>query len=144
VHQVGLDHRGHREPLEASVGPDEARDEGRGGRAQDDGRRVQLFQVTSLAEHRHPVAEAHGLLDVVRHEEHRRADLALQAQELVLQLRAHDGVDRAERLVHEQHGRVDRERARHAHPLPLAAGELVRVAGAVLVGVQADQVQQLA
>ena len=48
--------------------------------------------------------------------------------QLLLQLAADDRVDRAERLVHQQHGRVGRERAGHPDPLLLPARELVRVA----------------
>ena len=49
-------------------------------------------------------------------------------QELVLQLGAHDRVDRAERLVHQQHRRVGGEGAGHPDALLLAAAELRRVA----------------
>ena len=44
------------------------------------------------------------------------------------QLGADLGVQRAERLVEQQHLRLDRERAGERHPLALAAGELRRVA----------------
>ena len=47
-------------------------------------------------------------------------------RDLVLQRRAHDRVDRAERLVHQQHVRLGRERARDADALRFAAGELAR------------------
>ncbi len=47
---------------------------------------------------------------------------------LLLQLGAHDRVDGAERLVHEQDVGVDREPARNADALLLAARELARVA----------------
>ena len=36
-------------------------------------------------------------------------------------------IERAERLVHEQRGRIDRERAREPDALLHAAGELVRI-----------------
>jgi hypothetical protein len=48
-------------------------------------------------------------------------DLALQREELVLQLRPHDGIDGRVRLVHEQHRRIGGQRASHAHPLLLPA-----------------------
>ena len=70
-------------------------------------------------------------------------DLGLQAQELVLQPLAVDRVDRAERLVHQQHRRVGGERAGHADALALAARELGRVALAHLAGVERDQLEQL-
>ena len=81
-----------------------------------------------VGEDRDPVAHLHRLVDVVGDEHDGLAELLLQPQELVLQPHPDHRVDRAERLVHQQHRRVRRERARHADPLPLAAGELVRVA----------------
>ena len=54
--------------------------------------------------------------------------LALQPDQLFLQLRAHDGVDRAEGLVHQQDVRVGREAACDSHTLLLTARELTRVA----------------
>ena len=69
--------------------------------------------------------------------------LALEPQELVLQPVADDRVDGAERLVHQQHRRVGGQRPGHADPLPLTAGELVRVAVGVRRRVEADQVEQL-
>ena len=79
----------------------------------------------------------------MRDEDDRLADLALQAQELVLQPLAVDRVDRAERLVHQHQRRVDRERARDADALALAAGELRRVAVARLGRVERDELEQL-
>ena len=98
------------------------------GRAEHRGRRVVLLELAALGEDRDPVAHPHRLVDVVGDEHDRLAQLALQPQELVLQPVADDRVDRAERLVHQQHRRVGGERAGHADPLALAAGELVRVA----------------
>ena len=70
------------------------------------------------------------------------ADLLLQAEELVLQPRADDRVDRAERLVHQHQRRVRRERAREADALALAAGELRREP--LRVGrVEPDELEQL-
>ena len=63
--------------------------------------------------------------------------------ELLLQARARDRVERAERLVHQHHRRVGRERAREADALALAAGELRGVALAVVALGQADEVEQL-
>ena len=71
------------------------------------------------------------------------AELALEPEELVLQPHPDHRVDRAERLVHEQHRRVRGQRPGHADPLPLTAGELVRVAVAVRRRVQADELEQL-
>ena len=104
---------------------------------------VVLRQPAAGGEHRDPVAHLHGLVDVVRDQQHRLAQLALEAQELVLQPAADHRVDRAERLVHQQHGRVGGERAGDADALPLATGELVREAVGEHVRVEPDQLHQL-
>ena len=52
---------------------------------------------------------------------HLRAARAWMRAELPLQLAPRDRIERAERLVHQQHRRIDRERTRHADALPLAA-----------------------
>ena len=114
------------QPLQASVGADEVRDEVRRRSAQHDCGRVVLREQPALGHDRDAVAELHGLLDVVRDEHDRLLHLDLQPQELVLQAVAGDRVDRAERLVHEQHGRVGAERAGDADALLLSAGQLAR------------------
>ena len=70
------------------------------------------------------VAEIDRLLEVVRDEQHGRVPLGGDAQHLVLQRLARHGVERAERLVHQQHGRVLRQAARDLQPLLHAAREL--------------------
>ena len=64
-------------------------------------------------------------------------------EQLVLQALPGDRVDRAERLVHQDHRRVGGQAAGHADALLLATGELARVAVAVAARVEADQVEQL-
>ena len=100
--------------------------------------------LSARREDRDPVAHPDGLVDVVGDQHHGLAEVALETEELVLEPDPHDGVDRPERLVHEQHRRVRRERAGHPDPLTLAARELVRVAVGVRRGVEADQLEQLA
>ena len=80
------------------------------GCVEDRRRRVVLREPTALAQDRDPVADLDRLVDVVRDEDDRLAHLVLQAEELVLQSRAHDRVDRAERLVHQHQRRVRGER----------------------------------
>ncbi len=72
--------------------------------------------------------EPHRLLDVVGHEHHGLAQFLLESQELALQAGPGDRVDGPERLVHQQHRRVGRQRSRHAGPLALTARQLGRVA----------------
>ena len=132
------------EPLEPAVGAHEVGDEVVGRRPEDRRRGVVLLEVTALPQHRDPVAEPHGLLDVVGHEDDGLVQLGLQPQELALQPLARDRVDGAERLVHEQHRRVGGQGPCDPDPLALAAGELVRVARGVRRWVEADQLEQLA
>ena len=66
----------------------------------------------------------------------------LQVLEQVEDLRLHRDVERRDRLVADDQLRVDRERARDADALALAAGELVREA-VVVLGVEADDLEQL-
>ena len=57
------------------------------------------------------------------------------------QLGPYPRVERAERLVEEEHLRLGRERAREAHALALTAGELRRIA--VAEALELHEVQQL-
>ena len=77
---------------------------------------------------RDAVGDLHRLLLVVGDEHGRDVDLVVQAPQPRAQLGAHLGVERAERLVEQQHARLDRQRAGERHALALAAGELRRVA----------------
>ena len=75
----------------------------------------------------HPVAEADRLAHVVRHEDDRLAALRPDALDVAVELLARHRVERGERLVHQQHARVGRERAGQRDALLHAAGELVHV-----------------
>ena len=70
--------------------------------------------------------------EVVRDEDVGEVELALEVLEQVEDLRLHRDVERRHRLVADDQLRLQRERARDADPLALAAGELVRVAVVVL------------
>ena len=94
--------------------------------------------------HADTIAQRQRLRHVVRHEDHALGDTRLDADELLLQLAARDRIERAERLIHEQHRRIGGQRAGHADALPLSAGELVGPAMRVGVGRHADQLEQLA
>ncbi len=72
-------------------------------------------------------AERDGLLQVVRHEDHRGLAARPQPQQLVLHEAAGLHVERGERLVHEQDRRLVDERLGERDALAHAAGELVRV-----------------
>ena len=58
-----------------------------------------------------------------------------------MQFGAGDGIERAERLVHQEDGRIGRQGARHAYALALAAGKFARIARGD-VGIESDELQQ--
>jgi hypothetical protein len=70
------------------------------------------------------LGDFHRLLLVVRDEDRRHVRLVVQPAQPGAQLLAHARVERAERLVEQQHLGLDRERAGERHALALAAGEL--------------------
>ena len=113
-----------------------------GSREQVGGRPV-LLEHPADVEDGDAVAQLDGLVDVVGDEHDRLAHASLEGEQLVLQAGPHDGVDRAEGLVHQQDGRVGGEGPGHADPLLLATRQLRRVALEHL-GVEADEVGQLA
>ena len=88
------------------------------------------------------IREFDRLVDVVRHEHDRLVQARLQRDQLILESSAHDGIDGAVRLVHQQDRRICRQRAGHAHALLLSARELGRIAIQQL-RVETDEVDQL-
>ena len=65
----------------------------------------------------------------------------MQAEQPLAKLETHPGVERAEGLVEKQDARLDGERARERHALPLAARELRRAAAGETI--QLDAVEEL-
>ncbi len=114
------------------VGVDQVRDAEEVGHEQrrrllvDLARRSRLLDVAA-AHHGDPVAHRQRLLLVVRDEDERDPELGLQGLQLDLQVLAQARVERAERLVEEQHLRRQDEGPRERHPLLLPAGELARL-----------------
>ena len=100
--------------------------------------------LDDLAEIHHRDAVRHVADDrqVVRDEDVRQPEVALQRLQQVHDLRADRHVERGDRLVEDDQLRVQRERTRDADALPLAARELVREPVRVLRR-QADRAQQL-
>ena len=88
-----------------------------------------------------PGAEQQGLAQVVSDEDDGFSQAFLQRQKFALQFGASDGIERAERLVHEQKLGVGRQGAGHADSLPLSAREFTRVARRQL-RFKAHQLQQ--
>ena len=91
------------------------------------GGRADLLDA-AFVEDREAVAHRERLLLVVRDIDERHPPLALDPLQLDLHLLAQLQVERAERLVEQQHPRAVHERPRERHPLALAAGELNRLA----------------
>ncbi len=113
-------------PAQPAVEPTKSATKSSAGPAEQLGRRAVLREPAAGGEDRDPVAHPHRLVDVVGDDHDGLVELALQAQELVLQAHPHDRVDGAERLVHQQHRRVGGQRPGDADAL--AAGR--RRAGA--------------
>jgi hypothetical protein len=111
------------------------------GVVQDSLGRVVLHQTT-VPHDRDPVGETNRLIYVVGHEDDGLVQVALNAGELALKSPAIERIDRTERLVHEEHGRVCRKRPSHTDPLRLTAGELARILAHVLLRFQTHQFQQ--
>ena len=80
----------------------------------------------AVVEHGDAVGHRQRLALVVRDEDEGDAERLLQGLQLFLHLLAQLQVERAERLVEQQHLRLVDEGARQRHALPLPAGELAR------------------
>ena len=80
----------------------------------------------AVAHHGDPVAEEHGLVQVVRDEDDRLLQLLLQFEQLLLHLATDQRVERTECLVHQQDVAVGGERTGDPHALLHATGELGR------------------
>ncbi|EGJ75115.1 putative ABC transporter ATP-binding protein [Streptomyces sp. Tu6071] len=134
---------GEVEALERRARADEAGDEVVRRIGQNRLRSVELRDLRAIAQHRDPVADLDRLVEVVRHEDDRLVQFVLEPDQLVLEVIARDRVDGAEGLVHEEYGRVRRERPRDAHALLLATGELPRITPPELHRVESHQVEHL-
>ena len=77
--------------------------------------------------HHHPVREIDRLGDVVGHVDHGLPGLAPHVGQQPLHVVAGERIERGERLVHQQHGRIVGERAGDRDALLHAAREMVRI-----------------
>jgi hypothetical protein len=102
--------------------------------------RALLRHFDDLAEvhHRHARGDVLHHRQVVSDKDIGQAEAPLQVLQQVDDLRLDRDVERRHRLVADDELRLDRERARDADALALAAGEFVRIALRVLGG-EADQ-----
>jgi hypothetical protein len=96
---------------------------------------VHLLQQPVL-QHGDPVAHRHGLDLVVGHVDGGGAQPTLQGGDLGTGLHPQLGVQVGQRLVHQEDLRLPDDRPAHRHPLALAAGQGLGLAGQVLLQVQ--------
>ena len=82
-------------------------------------------------------------VDVVRHEDDRRAERFVNVHDLILQCMPDDRVDGAERFVHQQQRRFCGECACHADPLLFATGKFAWIPRTVAPGIELDEFEQL-
>src|SRR6516162_11131971 len=74
----------------------------------------------------HAISEQHGLADTMRHEEHCFAIALPEFEQHDVHVISGYGIERAERLVHQQNARIGNERAAERYPLAHPAGKLPR------------------
>ncbi|EKS68347.1 hypothetical protein BURK_024995 [Burkholderia sp. SJ98] len=94
-------------------------------------------------QHENAVAHEHRFLDVVRDDQHRldrHAPLRPQIEQVGAQVFGGEHVERGERLVHQQQGRIDDQRPRETHALTHPARQFTRIR--VLEAVETDQVDR--
>ena len=87
------------------------------------------------------IGDFEGLVLVVSHEDAGNADLVVKLAQPAPQLQTNFRIERAERLVQQQYAWFDCKRARQGDSLPLAAGELRRIAACLIA--QLNQLEQL-
>jgi hypothetical protein len=114
--------RADADPIQPVHGPKEGSHKARAGLEVSLFRRADLLDA-ALVQHRNPVGEREGFFLIVADEQKSDAHAALEVFELGAHLLAQTRVQCGERLVQQQHVRLDDQRARQGHPLLLAAGE---------------------
>ena len=106
-------------------------------RAREDALLAALLHGQAEVHHQHVVRDVPDDAEIVRNEEVREAEVALQVGKQVQHLRLDRDVERRDRLVGHDQRRIQHQRPRNRDALALAAGEHVRIADVVL-GPQAD------
>ena len=90
-------------------------------------RRVILLDIAGI-DHRHTVGDFECLFLIVRHEDCRDLDRIVQFAQPTAQFTPDSGIERTERLIEQQHLRLDRQGAGERDALALAARELRGIA----------------
>ena len=89
--------------------------------------RAGLLDAAAIHDH-DAIRHLQGLFLIMGDENRGHLDLGVQVAQPAAQLLAHLGIERAERLVEQQHARLDRQRPRERDALTLPAGQLRRIA----------------
>jgi hypothetical protein len=129
------------QPAEPGRSTQEVIDE-RGGRVIVDGGGRGKLLDPACVHHRDLVGDLEGLLPVVGDEDGGDAELVVEAPQPAAELLPYLGVEGPERLVQEEHARLDGESAGEGHSLALSARELARIA--VAERLELHQPEQLA
>lgn len=85
--------------------------------------------------------EEQGFAQIVSDQNDGLAEAAGEGAELTLEFGAGDGIKRAERLVHEQDGRIGGQGAGDAYALTLAPGKFAGAASCELLRIEADKLK---
>ncbi len=107
---------------------------------------VELMAETALdnfaqIHHRHVIGNIFHDRQIVRDEQIGQRQSLLQLDQQIDDLRLNRNIERRNRLVEHDKPRIDSQRTGNAHPLPLTAGEFVRIAVDV-AGIEADLPQR--
>jgi hypothetical protein len=121
--RADLEQRARRVDRQTNGFADETRDEGCCRMVEDLVGRADLFDVPKI-EDRDAVRELQRLLLIVGDEQGRVAGPVVDLAQPAPQVAPHLGVERAERLVEQQHARLDGEGAGQRNTLALTAGKL--------------------
>ena len=127
---IALDVVDRGKALELAVGARHRRDQGLGvfmpGRAKDLGN-IAGFHHLAAIHHHDPVGDIGNHADIVRHDDHAEVAVAAEFLDQVEDLRLDRHIQRRRRFVGDDQVRVASQRQRDHHPLPHAAGKLVRI-----------------
>ena len=114
----------------------------RSGRGRSNGMsKTPLTRPGPRAHHGDAIGQIDRLVDLMRDEQHGLARLAPDLQQLGLHVLARLRVERGERLVHQQHHRIRRQRPGQVDALLHAAGQLRRIVP--LEAGEADQLDEM-
>src|SRR5581483_6317241 len=89
-----------------------------------------------------PITQIKRLVEIMRDEQDCLPEPRQKGAQHVLHLGAGQRIERAEGLIHEKDFGFSRKRTRQADALPLAAGELMRMAPRELIRIEADSCEQ--